>query len=104
MGPMLTQCVSDMESPNFRCSAGRLLARASPVEARKHVPRLTAEVEAENGTNQASLFALCGLATVAGDSVPLLRRMMSSGDQNVLHMVIQALGDIGPKAGDAVPQ
>ena len=84
--------------------AGRLLAIASPEDARRQVSLLVPQLAPEKIAEKTSaLSAVCGMAPEAQEAIPALSRLLECDERGVAYTAARALGGIGPAAASAVP-
>lgn len=73
-------------------------------EKAKLLPRILKLAESEsNGSSACSALAKMG-SDVADEAVPVLRKIISSGERMDKRAAIGALGSMGPKAKEAIPE
>jgi HEAT repeat protein len=86
--------------------ACRILARASPDEAKRNVSLLIPQLQKSDGAvNVRVLHALGAFGELAGEAVPALVPLLSQNDLDSVCLVAGTLGKIAPEtAAHAVPQ
>ena len=83
--------------------ACRILARASPDEAKRQVSMLIPQLQANDGAvNVRVLHALGAFGELARDAVPALVPLLERNDLDLVCLVATALGKIEPEAAEPV--